>query len=40
MTYIVGHDYICNDCFAEYIKKNEEENEKRGIKQFFKKLFG
>jgi len=40
MTYIARRDYICDECFAEYTKKYKEGKEKRGIKSFFKKLFG
>ena len=41
MTYIAERDYICNDCLAEYKRHHQKDEKKnKGIKHFFKKLFG
>ena len=41
LTYIAERDYICNDCLAEYKGRHQETGKKdKGIRHFFKKLFG
>jgi hypothetical protein len=40
ITYIAKRDYICNDCLAEYKRNHQEDEGSKGIRRFFKKLFG
>ena len=40
ITYIAERNYICNDCLAEYKRNHQEDEGSKGIRRFFKKLFG
>ncbi|WP_033150962.1 hypothetical protein [Prevotella sp. RM4] len=41
ITYIAERNYICNDCLVEYKRKRQEVAKKdKGIRHFFKNLFG
>lgn len=40
IAYIAERNYICNDCLAEYKRNHQEDEGSKGIRRFFKKLFG